>query len=248
MPPMSDRIQEALGLARRPFDKDVPPELMWMDGGRQGTLDRLVETVTHRQHALVLGEPGVGKTCVLRALCQKLSPAHFRLHYVAHVTLGRRDFYRQLCIALGIEAKATPASMFEAIQRQCIHSAAENRTHAVLVLDEAHLMPDATLSHLHLLANFDWDSEPLLSMVFVGLPELYDRLRLALLTRIHSKLELSAASPEMTVQYLRKRLGDAGARSELFTADGLALLHEETGGVLRSVDVLAEASLRLAVA
>ena len=247
---MSDRIQEAFRLSRRPFDKGVPAELMWMDGGRQQALDRLVQTVTHRQHALVVGEPGVGKTCVLRALREQLSPSRFRLDYVAHVTLGRRDFYRQVCYALGIEPKATPAAMFEGIQRTCASASHEHRLHAVLVLDEAHLMPDATLSHLHVLANFEWDSQPLLSLVFVGLPELHERMRLgihrALLTRIHTKVELSPGSPEMTAGYIRKRMSDADARAEVFTGDGLAMLHELTGGVLRSVDVLAEASLRLA--
>ena len=247
---MSDRIQETFGLSCQPFDKGVASDLMWMDGGRQEGLDRLVETVSHRRHALVLGEPGVGKTCVLRALKAELSPAHFRVDYVAHVTLGRRDFYRQLCIVLGVEPKATPAAMFEAIQRECANSASELRAHAIIVIDEAHLMPDPTLAHLHLLANFKWDSEPLLSMVFVGLPELHDRMRLgihrSLLTRIHTKVELSAGSPEMTAAYVRKRLADAGARGEIFTADGLAQLHELTGGLLRSVDILAVAALRLA--
>lgn len=247
---MSDRTQECFGLSRRPFDKTVPADLMWMDGGRQESLDRLVETLEHRQHALVLGEPGVGKTCVMRALRERLSPARYRLTYVSHVSLGRRDFYRQVCYAVGVESKATPASMFEAIQREVAQSSSEHRQHAVLVLDEAHLIPDGTLSHLHLLANFEWDSQPLLSLVFIGLPELNDRLRLgihrSLLTRLQTRVELSAGSADMTTAYVRKRLADAGARSELFTQDGLAKLHEETGGVLRSIDVLAGASLRLA--
>jgi general secretion pathway protein A len=247
---MSDRIQEAFGLNRRPFDKGVPTDLMWMDGGRQQALDRLVQGVEHRQHVIALGEPGVGKTCVARALRDQLSPTRFRLHYVAHVTLGRRDFYRQVCYALGVEAKATPAAMFEAIQRECTQAAGEHRQHAVLVVDEAHLMPDTTLAHMHLLANFQWDAEPLLSLVFVGLPELHERLRLgvhrSLLSRIHVKAELSPGSADLTTAYVRKRLADAGARHELFTADGLGTLHELTGGLLRSVDVLAEASMRLA--
>lgn len=249
---MSDRVQQAFGLARQPFDKDVAADVMWMNGGREVALERLVQTISHRQHALVVGEPGVGKTCVLRALRDALSPAHFRVHYVAHVTLGRRDFYRQLCIALGIEHKGTPAGMFEAIQRECATSASEHRQHAALVIDEAHLMLDPTLGHLHVLANFQWDSQPLLSLVLVGLPELHDRLKLgihrALLTRIHTKVELGAGSPELTAAYVRKRLTDAGAKSEVFTADGLAQLHEHTGGLLRSIDILALAALRLAAA
>lgn len=249
---MSDRVQEAFALERPPFDKGVPPDLIFKDGGRHQAVERLVQTVAHRQHALVTGESGVGKTCVAWALKEGLSPVHYRVEYVVHVTLAPRDFYRQLCYALGIEPRATPAAMFEAIQRECISSAGERRLHAVVVLDEAHLMPDSTLGHLHLLANFRWDREPLLSLVLVGLPELHDRLRLgihrSLLTRIHTKVELAPASPELTVAYVRKRLTDAGARHEIFTGDGLATLHELTGGMLRSIDVLALAALRLAAA
>lgn len=249
---MSDRVQEAFKLSRAPFTKEVPAELMWMDAGRQDALARLTTTAGHRQHSLVLGESGIGKTCVVRALEDELSPVHFRVFYVVHVTLAPRDFYRQLCYALGIEPKATPAAMFEAIQRECINAATEHRAHAVVVLDEAHLMPDSTLSHLHLLANFKRDSEPLLSLVLVGLPELHERLRLglhrSLLTRIHTKIELAPGSPDNTANYVRKRLADAGAKSELFTADGLSTLHELTSGLLRSVDVLALAALRLAAA
>ncbi len=247
---MTDRVQQAFGLSRQPFDKDIPVDLMWMDSGRQSALERLAQTITHHQHGLVIGEPGVGKTCVLRALRERLSPAHFRIEYVAHVTLGRRDFYRQLCYTLGIEPKSTPAAMFEGIQRECLVGANDHRLHAAVVLDEAHLMPDGTLSHLHLLANFHWDSKPLLSLIFVGLPELLERLKLgihrSLLTRIHTKIELSPGSPDLTAAYLRQRLVAAGAKSEVFTADGLGLMHELTGGLLRSVDVLALAAMRLA--
>jgi general secretion pathway protein A len=249
---MSDGVQQWLATDCLPFDKDVSSDRLWMDAGRQKALDYLLNTVSHRQHALVLGEPGVGKTCVLRALKATLSPVNYRIEYVVHVTLGPRDFYRQICYALAIEPRATPAAMFEAIQRECISAATDHRIHAVIVFDEVHLMPDSTLSHLHLLANFRWDSEPLLSLVLVGLPELHDRLRLgihrSLLTRIHTKVELAPGSPDMTVAYVRKRLADAGCDRELFTADGLATLHELTGGLLRSIDILALAALRLAAA
>ncbi len=249
---MSDGVQEAFELSRPPFGKDVPPELMLLDVGRKRDLARLVKTIGQRQHALVLGESGIGKTCVVRALEDGLSPVNFRVEYVVHVTLGPRDFYRQLCYAMSIGPKATPAAMFEAIQRECATGASEHRLHTVVVLDEVQMMPDATLSHLHLLANFKRDSEPLLSLVLVGLPELHDRLRLgihrSLLTRIHTKVELEPASPELTATYVRKRLTDAGAKHELFTADGLATLHELTGGLFRSIDVLALAALRLAAA
>lgn len=246
---MTDIVQAFFGLRRQPFAKDLPDEALWLDPSRTDGIDRLVEAVQSRQHALVVGEPGVGKNCVLRGLRGKLSPVHFRLHYLPHVSLGKRDFYRQICLALGIECKLMPATMYAAIQNN-LASIARERVHPVLVLDEAHQMPDSSLNTLHVLANFEWDREPVLSLVLVGLPELADRLKLgvhrSLLTRIGHKVELSPATAEQTASYVEKRLEDAGARQALFAPEALAVVHELTGGVLRSVDVLAEASLRVA--
>lgn len=246
---MSDLIQEFYGLRRRPFDKDVPDEALWMDDGRKDAIDRLAEAVTARQHAVVLGEPGVGKNCVVRGLRARLSPVHFRLTYVAHVSLGRRDFYKQICNSLGVECKLMPATLYATIQ-QNLQSLAKERIHPVLVLDEAHLMPDSSLGTLHVLANFEWDAEPVVSLVLIGLPELAERLKLgvhrSLLTRIGHKIEIAPATPDDTARYVRARIGDAGGKVELFAPDALVVLHELTGGVLRSIDVLADATLRIA--
>lgn len=246
---MIDASQEFFQLRRRPFDKDLPDEALWLDPERTDAVDRLVGAVHARQHALVVGEPGVGKNCVVRGLRARLSPVHFRLTYIANVSLGKRDFYKQICLALGVECKLMPATLYAAIQNN-LAALARERVHPVLVLDEAHLMPDSSLGTLHVLANFQWDAEPVVSLVLVGLPELGERLKLglhrSLLTRIGHKIEIVPATAEQTAAYVNKRIEDAGARGALFAPDALGVLHELTAGVLRSVDVLADASLRVA--
>ena len=186
-------------LKHSPFGKEVNVKDLWLDPSRESAVDRLVEAVHRRQHALVRGEPGVGKNCVTRAMKHRLPETAFRVVYVANVTVGRRDFYRQLSFALGLQPRGTMAAVFEAVQREVRGSWSDHRIHPVLVIDEAHLMPDATLSHLHVLANFDMDSRPLLSLVLVGLPELQDRLRLgvhrSLLTRIGTMVDIGVTGP-----------------------------------------------------
>jgi len=247
---MSDAVQQTFGLRRDPFTKDLPPESVWLDDSRQTAIDDLLEAVTQRRHVLVLSEPGVGKTTLLRVLNSRLPAIHFRTFYIPFVTLAPRDFNRQVCRALGLEVKASPAAMFDALQGEITKLHREHRAHPVLVLDECHLMPDRTLSHLHILANFNWDSEPLMSLVLVGLPDLHDRLRLgihrSLLTRLATKIELQPTTAEHTGAYVRQRLADAGAKADLFTPDGLGMLHELSGGLLRSIDILAGAALRIA--
>ena len=121
-------------------------------------------------------EPGVGKTCVLRALRHALgADQSLRLTYCHNVTLGRRDFYRHLCHALNIPYGATAGDVFHSVSRH-IEDLARERTFPVLLVDEAHLMHQDTLDHLHILLNYAWDSKALLSLILIGLPDLNERL------------------------------------------------------------------------
>ena len=78
-----------------------------MPPSKQSLVEDLTDAMHARASALLTGEPGVGKTCVLRALRQALTPANFRLVYCQNATVGRRDFYRHLCIALGLAKVST---------------------------------------------------------------------------------------------------------------------------------------------
>ena len=91
----------------------------------------------HKQvHAIITGEPGVGKTCVLRALRHALgSDPAFRLTYCHNVTLGRRDFYRHVCHALNIPYGATAGDVFHSVSKH-IEDLARERTIPVLLVDD----------------------------------------------------------------------------------------------------------------
>ena len=126
---------------------------------------------------LLTGEPGVGKTCVMRAVRARVPAQGCRLIYCHNATLGRSDFYRQLCHALGLSPSATAAALFYAVSTH-VQDLGKEHMHPVFLLDEAHLLHQDTLDHLYILLNYEWDSRALLSLVWVGLPELEDRLAL----------------------------------------------------------------------
>ena len=105
------------GLSRFPFTKAIADEDLWVPSSRKRIVERLVEACRGHDHVLLTGEPGIGKTCVLRALRHRLPEAGFRLTYCHNATLGRRDFYRQLCLALGLSPSATAAAVFYAINQ-----------------------------------------------------------------------------------------------------------------------------------
>jgi general secretion pathway protein A len=239
----------SFGLREPPFSKEIEDADLWLPASKQGLCEELCEAIDERTSVLLTGEPGVGKTCVLRALRHRLGQNGYRLTYCHNATLGRRDFYRQLCLALGLSPSATAAAVFYAVSTH-VEDLGRERIHPVFLLDEAHLLHQDTLEHLHILLNYEWDRRALLSLILVGLPELEDRLAMrrnrSLYSRLHRRLRIEAAAPEDTAEYVAMRMRRAGCEREVFTAESLAMLHEATAGSLRDLDRIATASLRAA--
>ncbi len=237
----------SFGLRTAPFSKEIDDGELWLPESKAALVADIEEALADKHSVLLLGEPGVGKTCVLRALRHRLPQAGYRLTYCRNATLGRRDFYRYLCHTLGLQASATAASLFLAVETH-IHELQRDRLHPVFLLDEAHLLHPDMLGHLHILLNHEWDSRALLSLVLVGLPELEmhlsRRAHRSLLTRIHHRFLLAPATVADTAEYVRFRLHTAGCDRALFPDDALATLHELSQGALREIDRLATAALR----
>jgi general secretion pathway protein A len=236
------------GLRQPPFSKELEDTALWLPPSKRTLVDHLAEAVLSRSSALLVGEPGIGKTCILRALRHRLDGTSARLSYCSHTNLGRRDFYRQLCMILGLPPKASAAGLFYEITTHVTSLAAEN-LHPVVILDEAHMIKQDVLDHLHVLLNYSWDSKALLSVILVGMPHLHNRLELAanrpLYSRLSHRLVISAGTPQDTAAYVNERIEQAGATARLFTDGAIQLLHRLSGGgMLRDLDRLATAALR----
>lgn len=122
------------GLNAVPFTKEVTDAELWVPSSRLRVVDQVVQACHDRGHILLTGEPGVGKTCVLRAVRHRLPTDGFRLTYCHNATLGRRDFYRHVCLALGLSPKATAAAVFYAIHEH-VQSLGAERVHPIFLLD-----------------------------------------------------------------------------------------------------------------
>jgi len=234
-------------LRSSPFSKEVEDQALWLPEAKTVLVDEVEDALEQHQSVLMLGDSGVGKTCVTRALRHRLPQSGFRFTYCRNASLGRRDFYRLLCHSLGLNPTATAANLFLAVEAH-VHDLHRDKLHPVFLLDEAHLLHPDMLAHLHILLNYDWDAKALLSLVLVGLPELEANLsrraHRSLLTRIHHRFLIPPATVDDTAEYVRYRLTAAGADRPLFPDDALSALHELSQGALREIDRLATAALR----
>src|SRR3989441_3880568 len=80
------------GLTRLPFSKDIPTSEMLDTEALQTARERLKAALEGRASAVVTGDSGSGKTCLLRAIEEDLPQGRYRIHYVHNATVNRRDF------------------------------------------------------------------------------------------------------------------------------------------------------------
>jgi len=247
---MNNKILSTYGLTRPPFSKDIPASELLDTEALQAARERLKAALEGRTSAVLTGDSGSGKTCLLRSLEEDLPQGRYRLHYVHNATVNRRDFYRQLCLGMGLEPRATFAALFACVSQHIQDLASQQKLRVVLLLDETHMLPLSVLDQMHVLLNFERDSKPWLSLILVGLPELRETLKRnvlqSLTARIPIRVHLPPLDAEQVKQYVRHRLVAAGCRREVFAEDGLLLIAKATGGIMRRIDVVATRCLELA--
>ena len=95
------------GFTQAPFTREWPIDQRF----RLPFLDEAVDALTHaierRESAALFAPAGAGKTTVLRAVRERLPEARFQTSYVKVTALSKRDFCRELALAVGAEPAGT---------------------------------------------------------------------------------------------------------------------------------------------
>lgn len=246
-----NRLLSCYGLTRPPFSKDIHPSEMLQTEPLQEALQSLKAALEGQTSAVVTGDSGCGKTCLWRALEEDLSQGRYRVHYLHNATVNRRDFYRQLSTAMGLEPHSSFAALHSGISQHIEELASQHKLRIVIALDEAHLLNIQVLEQLHILGNFCRDSKPWLSLVLIGLPDLREILKrnvlASLIARIPIRIQIPPLDPEQVKLYIRHRMNSAGCRRDVFSDDALLLMSKATRGIMRRLDILGEQCLIIAM-
>jgi general secretion pathway protein A len=246
-----NRLLSTYGLTRPPFSKDLPaPEMLQTDQFQEILLG-LKAAIEGRTSAVLTGDSGSGKTCLIRALAGDLPEGRYRLHYTANATVNRRDFYRQISLGMGLEPHSSFAALYASVSQHIRDLATQHKLRVILVCDESHMLPIQVLEQLHVLMNFEQDSKPWLSIILVGLPDLRETLKRNVLASLASRLPIRLHVPPLDADsvklYVRHRMNAAGCRREVFSEDALLLMAKATGGLMRRIDLLADHCLAIAM-
>ncbi len=242
---MTKKLLALYGLKWNPFAVELPLEALLVSPPVELFCSRVEHSlIRDGGFALVTGDPGSGKSVVLRLLADRLARlSDLTVGVLAHPQSHLADFYRELGELFGL---ALPPhnrwAGFKSLRQRWLTHLEHLRLRPVLLIDEAQEMLPAVLSELRVLASTHFDSRPLLSVVLAGdarLPELLRRDELLPLgSRIRMRLTLDYASREELRACLAHLLTTAG-NPTLMTAELAHTLCEHAVGNYRVLTTMA---------
>ncbi len=245
-------IQAYFGFKRQPFIKEIKTEQMFQSFDSKEAGTRLQLLKQNRGIFCLTGEPGAGKTSVLRKFVSELNPQTHLHCYTPHATVKRGDFYRQINQLLKLPPKIRKSDLFEQIQRAIQDLFDGQGKTPVIILDEAHLMDHDSLQELIMITNFQMDSKLPFLLVLIGQPDLREKLKRRMHEPLNQRITLryhmaGLTTDEEARDYVLHHLKIAGRADPLFEEPAFAMLRQLGQGLPRKIGTLATDAMTLAM-
>lgn len=232
-------LEEHFGLTLPPFLKAAPEPSLLRHSALEDVLQKLHFALARDTIALLVAESGCGKSTALALFAKSLDAGSYHVLATSFTTVGPFGLISHLAALSGLRPSRfkgdTAASLIAHLR------GLPKRT--VLLVDEAHMLPDNSLEDLRLLTACDFDRRSPFALMLVGQPLLRERLNepqhYSLAQRIGVRLRLRPLNESEMPRFLERHLEAAGARKNLFEPDAIAVLFQHTRGVPRLVQNVA---------
>ncbi len=239
-------------LDRKPFEDLTDASFFFASDPHQGAALKLRYAVENKRGAALLtGAAGVGKSLLVSRLFGQLPDECMPRTHVVFPQLPAAQLISYLTAEI---CQSIPAGELQENVRELesflIHNGSEGR-HAVVAIDEAHLLNDpATLELLRLLLNFEYEGERCLSMLLIGQPQVLTYLNrcAGLDDRVAVKSLIRPLDAGETNNYIEHRLAAAGSQRSIFEEEAKSIIFQHSGGVPRRVNRLCDLALLIGFA
>lgn len=235
------------GLTRKPFSIVPNPEVLFPSKNHANALTYLEYGLSERVGFILLtGEIGTGKTTLVRRMLLKVE-AWMDIAVLFNTNFSSDQLFRLILSEFDVPCDGNDkAHHLDILNRFLIDRYAKKR-HVLLVIDEAQNLSEACLEDIRMLSNLQTDDRILLQIMLVGQPELKMRLQQPsmrqLAQRIAVNYHLAPLSEDQTRAYIAYRIKSAGGTPDLFSDDAIRIVHENAGGIPRTINLLCDSAL-----
>jgi len=214
---MNQKLLALYGLKWNPFSPELPTAAIFVTPKIENFCWRIEHAhVREGGFALIQGEPGTGKSIVLRLLAERLGRLpEITVGVINHPQSNLGDFYREMGDVFAVPLRPHNRwGGFKALRERWIAHLEASLHRPILLVDEAQEMKPAVLCELRCLASARFDSQPLLCVVLAGDARLTEKLRrdelIPLGSRIRARFATEHASREELLACLDHLLAGAG--------------------------------------
>lgn len=236
------------GFTLLPFENVPDPRFFYHASSHEEALSRMVYAAKMgKGGAMLSGEVGCGKTTLAKVCIQELPVGMFETALVVNPRLEPTEFLQEVLYQFGIPD--VPDSKVKCLHllNDKLRRNYKDGKHSLLFIDEAQMMPEASLEEIRLLLNAQEHDRFLLTLLLFGQPELNSKIKNLpqLDQRIPIRFHLPAFGWEDSAKYIAFRQNRAGRKKNAFTVEAMERIHENSGGVARKINNLCDLALLL---
>jgi type II secretory pathway predicted ATPase ExeA len=242
-----------LNLQSEPFSNSPDPSFFYLSPAYQDCLQNIEISIRLRRGLnLVLGDIGIGKTTLSRALIQQFQSEadRFQFHLILDPSFeSENEFLYALIMGFGISRPGND-SLFaykESIRQFLLDEGLQKGRVIVLIVDEGQKLNGVCLELLRDLLNFETNQFKLLQLIIMAQKEFNEKIKEKrnLTDRINTFYEIRPLDRNETLDMIQFRLQKAGwtKKRPLFSSKAIDRIYHHSGGYPRRIITLCHHSL-----
>ncbi len=247
-PKLSERFSGLFGVedASMELSEDSSPKTIYIEESRKLNLNKLLHLAPYSEVLLLLGEPAVGRTSLLKAFVERAATT-WRISFVtATALMDGVTFLRQIGLGFehGLDGVESTADLLWELDRY-LQVLGRSGRRAIIIIDDAHLLTDDVILLAEKILRDERTDNSVSLIVSMRKDQAGKLDRFALLKeRLAYTLVLEPFSQKEVDGYLRQRMNQTvpqldGLLSPALVAD----IHQKSGGIPEKVVALAHDAL-----